>query len=134
MTNSTISEELVAELDGAIAELVDGERVAGWVALRSEPYRDLMLTKHTCCWLLFTWANGSIEIEEDFPPYVLVPELRSGTWVEEARETYSVRWAEGERQTELWARYGMHESPGHYMAVAAHSGLAVERPVYPTAH
>ena len=99
------SEELIAGLDGAIAELVDGERVAGWVALRSEPYRDLLLTEHTCCWLLFSWADGSIEIEEDFPPYALVPELRSGTWVEEERDaSYSVRWVEGERRSELWAR------------------------------
>ena len=68
---------------------------------------------------LFSW-DGSIEIEEDFPPYALVPELRSGTWVEEERDaSYSVRWVEGERRSELWARYGIHESPGHYMAIAA---------------
>jgi hypothetical protein len=118
--HSNPREEPVAGLDGAIAELVDGERVVRWVALRSEPYRDVLLTKHTCCCRLFSWADGSIEIEEHFPPDALVPELRSGSWMEAERAaSYALRWVKGERRSELWARYGTHESPGHYTAVAA---------------
>ena len=118
--HSNPREEPVAGLDGAIAELVDGERVVRWVALRSEPYRDVLLTKHTCCCRLFSWADGSIEIEEHFPPDALVPELRSGSWMEAERDaSYALRWVKGERRSELWARYGIHESPGHYTAVAA---------------
>lgn len=44
-----------------------------------------LLSKHNLLLAPLLLADGSIEIEEDIPPYALVPELRSGTWVEEER-------------------------------------------------
>ena len=58
----------VSKLDGAVAELIDRDEVAGWVAIRTEHFRNLLLAEQLGCWLLFTWADGAIEIEEDYPP------------------------------------------------------------------
>jgi hypothetical protein len=110
----------VASLDEAVAELVRGGVVEGWVAMRVQSLRNLFLRKLTGCWLLFTWSDGSVEIEEDYPPFHLVPELLSGTFRDEDRHCdYEIRWSGGQHRQELWARYGIHESPGYYMVVAA---------------
>lgn len=112
-------ESQVADLDGAIAEFVDDGAVAGWLAVQAAPFRDLLLTKQVGCWLLFTWADGSLEIEEDYPPFALLPELRAGSYHDEDRRTdYEVRWVTGDRRRELWERFGIHEDPGYYMAQA----------------
>jgi hypothetical protein len=90
------------------------------VAIQTEPFRNLFLAKQVGCWLLFTWADGSIEIEEDYPPFALVPELLSGTFTDDERTTdYEVRWVVDDRRENLWQRYGIHESPGYYMGLAA---------------
>lgn len=111
----------MASLDGAIAELVQADVVVGWVALRTEAFRNLFLVKQIGCWLLFTWENGRrIEIEEDYPPFALVPELLAGTFTHDERATtYDVRWVRDDRRDLLWQRYGIHESPGYYMRLAA---------------
>lgn len=109
----------VAALDRQVAELLDGaSEVAGWAAIKSSSYRDLLLSKQLGCWLLCTWADGTIAIEEDYPPYLLVGDLLSGTWHDEDRAAeYEVRWVCEDRREELWERYGIHESAGHYMAI-----------------
>lgn len=111
--------EQVAALDGAVAELLDGATVRGWVAVQAEPFRNLFLAKKLGCWLLFTWADGTIEIDEDYPPYALVPELLSGTFTDEHRGDLAVRWATAAQRDDLWHRYGIRESPGHYRGLAA---------------
>lgn len=102
-----------------VAELLDGAGVVvGWIALEKAPYRDLFLSKQLGCWLLVTWADGTIGIEEDHPPYLLVGDLMSGTWPDEDRAAqYAVRWVPDDRREELWERYGIHESAGHYMSI-----------------
>lgn len=110
----------VSRLDGAVAELIDRDEVAGWVAIRTEHFRNLLLAEQLGCWLLFTWADGALEIEEDFPPYALVPELLAGTFTDPDRRTiYEVRWIREDRIEDHWGRYGVHHPAGHYMAIAA---------------
>ena len=78
------------------------------------------LAEQLGCWLLFTWADGALEIEEDFPPYALVPELLAGTFTDPDRRTiYEVRWIREDRIEDHWGRYGVHHPAGHYMAIAA---------------
>jgi hypothetical protein len=113
-------EERVGELDGAVAELVQDGAVAGWLAIRAAPFRNLFLTKHVGCWILYTWPDGSIEIEEDYPPFALVPEILSGRLGDEDHGAdYEVRWIADDRRGELWERYGLLKEPGYYMALAA---------------
>jgi hypothetical protein len=112
--NRDLSARLVV-LDGAIAELVRDGTVAGWLAIQTAPFRNLMLVKQVGCWLLFTWADGTIEIEEDYPPFALLPEILEGKLQsEDSGPDYEVRWAT-ERRQELWRLYGIHEAPGYYM-------------------
>ncbi|MCY1144008.1 hypothetical protein OWR29_38945 [Actinoplanes sp. Pm04-4] len=109
----------LAVLDGAIAELVRDGKVAGWLAFQTAPSRNLFLVRQVGCWLLFTWADGTVEIEEDYPPFALLPEILDGTLrSEDGGPDYEVRWAT-ERRQELWRHYGIHEPPGHYMGLAA---------------
>ena len=51
------TEAQVAALDGAVAELLDQGIIAGWVAIQTEHFRNLFLSKQLGCWLLFTWAD-----------------------------------------------------------------------------
>lgn len=114
------TEAQVAALDGAVAELLDQGATAGWAATQTEHFRTLVHSKQLRCWLLFTWADGSIEIEEDNPPYALVPELLAGTFTDEDRSAnYQVLWVADDRRDDAWRRYGIHESPGHYIGLAA---------------
>ncbi|SDS69706.1 hypothetical protein [Actinoplanes derwentensis] len=62
----------LAVLDGTIAELVHNGKVAGWLAVQTAPFRNLFFVKQAGCWLLFTWADGTAEIEEDYPPFALL--------------------------------------------------------------
>ncbi|MDE9366393.1 hypothetical protein PZ938_12345 [Luteipulveratus sp. YIM 133132] len=110
--------EQVAALDGAVAELFDGATVKGWVAVQTEHFRNLLFAQQLGCWILFTWNDGTIEIEEDYPPYALVLDLLTDTFTDEDRGDLTVKWADAERRDDLWQRYGIHESPGHYMGLA----------------
>ncbi len=93
------TEAQVAALDGAVAELLDQGATAGWVAIQTEHFRNLVHSKQLRCWLLFTWADGSIEIEEDYPPYALVPELLAGTFTDKDRSAnYQVLWVADDRR------------------------------------
>ncbi len=107
----------VEALHRHVAELLDDAGVeVGWIALEKAPYRDLFLSKQLGCWLLVTWADGTIAIEEDYPPYLLVGDLMSGTWPDEDRAAqYAVRWVPEDRREELWERYGIHESEPHWV-------------------
>ena len=112
------TEAQVAALDGAVAELLDQGIIAGWVAIQTEHFRNLFLSKQLGCWLLFTWADGSIEIEEDYPPYALVPELLAGTFTDEDRSAnYQVVWVADDRGRRgpdpRPTRPGSHPDRGH---------------------
>ncbi|GIE90163.1 hypothetical protein [Actinoplanes regularis] len=110
----------LAVLDGAIAELVHNGAVAGWLAVQAAPFRNLFFVKQIGCWLLFTWADGTIEIEEDYPPFALLRQILEGTFrSDDDGPDYEVRWVPDDRRQELWQRYGVHEAPGYYMGLAA---------------
>ena len=72
-------------------------------------------------WWLVTWSDGRRErIEEDYPPWTLVEEVRQG-WVELETEqgakpaTFIVRWLSGDERSRVWARYGIIEDVEAYM-------------------
>ncbi|MFF5233298.1 hypothetical protein [Dactylosporangium sp. NPDC000521] len=109
----------VTALDGAIAELVRNGVVAGWLAIQDAPFRNLFLVKQVGYWSLFTWADGSIEIEEDYPPLALLPGIQAGLFRDSDGNEYEVRWVTDDRRANLWDRYGIHETPGYYMALAS---------------
>lgn len=111
--------EDVRDLDGQVAELVRGGTVHGWLAVQANTFRNVFLARQAGCWVLVTWADGSLEIEEDYPPYALVPDLLAGHFADERRGEYQARWADADRQAELWARYGVIEEPGYYLARSA---------------
>lgn len=113
------TEAQVAALHGAVAELVSEGSVVAWVAIEGETFRDLFLRKCLGCWILTTWVDGTVEIEEDYDPYYLVAELLTGTVVYENRGAYRVRWVAEDRRAGLWERYGIHEQVGHYLALEA---------------
>lgn len=118
--DSGLTDEQLAGLNGAVAELVHDDVVEGFVAIQTVSFRSILLAKQVGCWLLFTWLDGSIEIDEDYPPFMLVTELLSGEFRDEDRDRdFEVRWAIDDHQQVLWQRYGIHEPPGYYMAVAA---------------
>jgi hypothetical protein len=113
-------EERVGALDGSVAELVQDGAVAGWLAIQAASFRNLALAKHVGCWIPYTWPDGSIEIEEDYPPFAFVPEILSGRFRDEDRGAdYEVRWVTDDRHRELWERYGLLKEPGYYMGLAA---------------
>ncbi len=119
----------IAELDGAVGELVRDEHVAGWVAVEAKTFRTSFFTKSSGCWILTTWADGTVEIEEDHDPYVLVAELLSGTVVYEDHDgEHEVRWVTDHRRAALWERFGVHEPAGHYLALAARQDRARRGP------
>lgn len=118
------TESQVAALDGGVAELVGQDEVVGWVAVKVEPFRNLIFSKRLGCWLLFTWADGAVELEEDYPPYRLVPELLSGTLLDEQGAVLTVRWVSAEHRDDQWQRYGIHHPAGHYMGHRARHNRA----------
>lgn len=119
----------VDDLDGAIGELVRDERVAGWVAVAAETAHTASSTKRSAYWILTAWADGTVEIEEDYAPCVLIAELLSGTVVYEDHDgTHEVRWITDHRSSALWERHGIHEPPGHYLALAARQASARRKP------
>lgn len=102
------------QLDGAIAELWSGDRLVGWVAVRTESFRNIALAPWHCCWLLFTWSDGSIDMDEDYAPWVLVPELVGGAFTDDDGVTHRVVWLAGDHRGRLWEQHGIHHSPGYY--------------------
>lgn len=113
-------QQQVAGFDGAIAELVKNGIVAGWLAVQAAAFRNVFLIKQVGCWLLFTWTDGSIEFEEEYPPFALMSELMAGTFRDEdSGAEYEVRWMADGRRRELWDRCGIREAPGHYISLTA---------------
>jgi hypothetical protein len=109
----------LAVLDSAIAELVHNGKVAGWLAIQTVPFRNLFFVKQVGCWFLFTRADGIIEIEEDYPPLALLPQILEGTFrSDNGGPDYEIRWATDDHRRELWRHYGIHDAPGYYMGLA----------------
>jgi hypothetical protein len=69
-------------------------------------------------WLLITWTNERRErIEEDYPPWTLVEEVRGGSlrWTVDGQQVeLDVAWLRGDQSREALRRYGIREPVGHY--------------------
>ncbi|QGX08843.1 hypothetical protein EEW87_17715 (plasmid) [Janibacter melonis] len=114
------TESQVTALDGAVGELIHRDRVAGWLAIQVQPLRDRFLLQNSSCWILITWADGTVELEEDYAPFSLIAEMLGGVVCYEDRGiAYRLRWVAEDQRPRLWERYGIHESVGHYLALAA---------------
>jgi len=70
---------------------------------------------------LVTWSDGRRErIEEDYPPWTLVEEVRQGRVELETEPgtkpaTFVVRWLSGDERSRAWARYGITDEVEAYM-------------------
>ena len=102
----------LALLDHGIVALERDGTVGGWVATTTgrfwSPGRPTRT--QTCVWLLFTWADGTRDrIEEDYPPYALVPELLAGGFSDPERGEFTARWLTGSERDAAWATHGIHD-------------------------
>jgi len=101
----------VARLDQGIAALERDGQAHGWVATTVEPFWGLghPTRTQTCVWLLFTWSDGTREpIEEDYPPYALVPNILDGQFNDDQRGPFTVRWLTASERDAAWAARGIH--------------------------
>ena len=100
-----------------IAELRHDDSVVGHLATQVECFLGLG-GRLERVWLLITWADGRRErIEEDYPPWTSVEELRAGFLrrsVDGRQVQFEAVWLYSERATEAWHFYGIHEPVGHY--------------------
>lgn len=109
---------------GGIAVLLEEDgTTAGYVATIVEefwsPFRPLTWQERV--WLLITWSDGRRErIEEDYPPWISVSEMRQGRLELERGPggepaTFRVRWLEGDDREEAWSAHGITEEVGAYL-------------------
>lgn len=79
------------------------------------------LTWQERVWWLVTWSDGRRErIEEDYPPWILVDEVRRGRVELEVvpgaePSVFVAEWLEGDDRLEAWQRYGINGEIGDYM-------------------
>lgn len=84
------------------------------------PFRPLTWQERV--WWLVTWNDGRRErIEEDYPPWTLVDEVRHGYAELEVspgvHQHFGIEWLHGGARTEAWQRHGVLEDVGAYMDV-----------------
>ena len=105
----------------AILRDSDGQ-VAGYLATIVDqfwtPFRPLTWQERV--WWLVTWADGRRDrIEEDYPPWTLVQEVRKGYAELEINpgrdQRFQVQWLEGDARAEAWSHYGILDDVGAYM-------------------
>lgn len=114
------AEPWLDEYRDAIASLhVDGAHVA-YLATKVEPMRaGLLLRRAVRVWFLLTRLDGSREpIQEDYDPWVYIPELGEGgiTWASQGGDVdYDVTWLQGDERRDAWVRYGIIDDVGAYM-------------------
>lgn len=112
----------LGEYRDAIASVhLDGVCV-GYLATQVEAMRaGFLLRRMERVWLLLTLLDGTVEIEEDYPPrWWSVRELAEGhiTWSSlNGRDVdYEVRWLTGDARERAWGRYGIVEEVGTYIS------------------
>lgn len=118
-----------ADLDAfrdAVGALYEGGAHAGYLATTVEAMRaGLLLRRQERVWLLLTGLDGNQEIQEDYAPWVCIPDLRDGHikwgWHEGDEVDYEVRWLSGDQRQSAWPRYGIVEDLGTYMSRAFRS-------------
>ena len=118
MTEQKGHDETLDPFREGIAELRRGGTVEGHLATQVERFIGLG-GRQERVWLLITWADGRRErIEEDYPPWTLVNELRAGMlrWIVDQRQVdFQVVWLGGDQATEAWRQYGIHGPVGNYL-------------------
>ena len=101
-----------------IAELRRDDAVVGHLATEVEGFLGLG-GRQERVWLLITRSDGRRErIEEDYPPWTSVQELRAGVlrWtVEGDKVQFEAGWLNGEQATEACRLYGIQKPVGHYL-------------------
>lgn len=101
-----------------VAELLQDDVVVGHLATRVEDFWGLAGHQERV-WLLVTWSDGRQErIEEDYPPWTIVDEIREGTlrWTIDGQESHlEVRWLQGDDARAAWRLHGIHHPVGHYL-------------------
>lgn len=104
-------------LDHGIADLERDGQVCGCVATTTESFWSPAPTRtQICVWLLFTWADATRDpIEEDYPPYALIPEILDGKYTDAERGAITARWLTDSEREAAWASHGIHESVTRYM-------------------
>ncbi len=108
----------------AIASVhLDGAHV-GYLATKVESMRaGFLFRRQERAWLLLTRLDGTLDIQEDYPPWAYVLELRNGHINWSSRDggdvDYEVRWLAGDEKRRAWLRYGIVEEVGTYMGKAS---------------
>jgi hypothetical protein len=105
-----------------IAVLRDRNEAVGYVAAVVEPMWSpfLPFRRQEQVWLLVSWNDGSRErIFEDYAPWTAVEELRHGHFLWESAQSeidLEATWLTGEDRERAWARYGILDDVGAYLA------------------
>lgn len=121
---------MTADLDQfreAVGSLYLGGSHVGYLATTVEQMRaGVLLRRQPRVWLLLTRLDGTLDIQEDYAPWVSVSELREGhinwspNWSAHGDDVdYEVRWLTGEARHSAWLLYGLVEDVGKYIARAA---------------
>jgi hypothetical protein len=100
----------------------DGQ-VAGYLAAIVDEFWSpgRPLTWQERVWWLVTWSDGRRDrIEEDYPPWIIVDEVRRGrveleTTPGAVASTFIPEWLEGEDRADAWRRYGIRGAVEDYM-------------------
>lgn len=110
--------ELEPFRDGmAVLRSDDGE-VAGYLSTTLDEFWSpgRPLTWQQCIWYEVIWADGRRErVEEDYPPWTLVNEVRQGRVELEVggepatAETYSVEWLKGDARVKARRTHGIRD-------------------------
>lgn len=106
--------------DAVASVHLDGSHV-GYLATKVEAMRSgLLLRRGERVWLLLTRLDGTLDIQEDYPPWTYVLELRDGhvnwSWTQGGPDAdYEVRWLSGSEREEAWTQYGIVRDVGVYM-------------------
>lgn len=78
--------------------------------------------------MLLTWADGTVELDEDYRPFVLLSDVAAGAWRHlDPKRDYEVRWATGEHRGGLRDRYGILQAPSFYLNLAPHQQRRTQR-------
>ena len=106
------------QLHEAVGVLEHDGKPEGWIAAIVDSFWGLARPFGTqkSVWFLVTWADGRRErIEEDYPPYALVPEVVAGIYTSDVGVRYAVRWLTGVERQSAWETHGIHGPASRYM-------------------
>jgi hypothetical protein len=118
MRSKRAQDDSLEPFRASLAELRQNDAVVGHLATQVERFWGLG-GRQERVWLLITRSDGGRErIEEDYPPWTSVDELRAGflRWSVDAQELeFKVVWLQGDDARLAWQRYGINEPVGHYL-------------------